>query len=166
MRPEDQLLYACTRLELQAEHRERVQALCAPSGLDWEAVFSTAEQHGVAPLVGANLEQSGAALPDSVCDRFEDALVRNTLAKGAIARNTAELLAYLRHQHIEVMLIKGAALDLLVYDPHPARCARCDADRARTIHPHPARCARRPLPAGEAISSPLPLGEGQGEGVP
>ncbi|MES1211160.1 MAG: nucleotidyltransferase family protein, partial [Acidobacteriota bacterium] len=87
-------------------------------GINWINLAATAERHGVLPIVGANLRRCDPAvlqLPASLAERLETAVFENALLKERDAMHLAEALARLRAVRLEAMLLKGAALDLLVY---------------------------------------------------
>lgn len=118
MTPEDRLLFACTRQKVQESHRRLVQELCMHP-VQWQVVYATADAHAVAPLVYANLKQCGVTnlgIPEDVQEKFEHEFYRNIIAKRKITAKTAQVLAFLNQHNVETMLIKGAALDLLVYE--------------------------------------------------
>ena len=102
MRAEDRVLFLAARQDFQEEHRAAVEKL-AP--VDWEEVAAIAESHGVAPIVGANLK----------LERLERAFFENVLVKAQEAERLAEGIGRLREAGYRVMLLKGTALDLLVY---------------------------------------------------
>lgn len=102
MRAEDRVLFLSTRQDFHGEHRAAVEKL---SPVDWEEVAAVAESHGVAPIVGANLK----------LERLETAFFENVLIKAQEAERLAEGIGRLRGAGYQVMLLKGTALDLLVY---------------------------------------------------
>lgn len=105
------LLFAATRQDFLDEHCATVRA----SGpVRWEELAAVAESHGVAPIAGRNLRRC-MDLPPEVADRFERALFENALVKAQEAERLARGIARLREAGFQVMLLKGAALDLLVY---------------------------------------------------
>ena len=101
MTAEDRVLFAAARQDFREEHRAAVEAL-AP---DWEKVATIAESHGVAPIVGANLK----------VESLHRAFYENVLIKAQEAERLARGIARLREAGYQVMLLKGIALDLLVY---------------------------------------------------
>lgn len=118
MTPEDGILLACARQELLPRHRRTVETLAARGTVDWAGLARTAERHGVLPIVGANLLQHDAAalgIPEEVAGRLEVAAFENALLKEQEAERVAAGIARLREAGFEAMLLKGAALDLLVY---------------------------------------------------
>ncbi|HWN44402.1 MAG TPA: nucleotidyltransferase family protein [Thermoanaerobaculia bacterium] len=102
MKAEDRVLFAAARQDFREEHRLAVEAL-AP--FDWEKVAAVAESHGVAPIVGANLK----------AENLQRAFFENVLIKAQEAERLARGIARLREAGYQVMLLKGTALDLLVY---------------------------------------------------
>jgi hypothetical protein len=118
LKPEDHILFACTRQDFTDEHKQAVLEISRKYLLSWETVFSKAEQHGVAPLVYLNLCQGeglGLEIPESIVNRYRLFAMRNTVRKEQRVQRTLQALEYFNAQSIDVMLIKGAALDLLVY---------------------------------------------------
>jgi hypothetical protein len=120
MTREDRILFACARQDFGPEHRRTVEELAGSGGInpDWERLAATAERHGVLPIVGANLRHCDPAvlhLSAALAERLETALFENALLKERDAARLAAALASLRAARLEAMLLKGAALDLLVY---------------------------------------------------
>ncbi|HEX6861748.1 MAG TPA: nucleotidyltransferase family protein, partial [Thermoanaerobaculia bacterium] len=123
MKAEDRVLFAAARQDFREEHRAAVEAL-AP--VDWEKVASVAESHGVAPIVGANLK----------LECLQRAFFENVLIKAQEAERLARGIARLREAGYQVMLLKGTALDLLVYR-EPWVTTSKDADLL--LRPEPGR---------------------------
>ena len=130
MRPEDKLLFACARQTFLPAHQQTVLDIARHSPLNWASVYSTALAHGVAPLVYANLRQCanlGLSLPKEVLGHFQDCFFHNMASKEDRAEILREALAFFCEKSIAVMLIKGVALDMLVYD-HPYYTMPQDVD--------------------------------------
>lgn len=102
MRAEDRVLFLAARQDFHEEHRVAVEEL---SPVDWKEVAAVAESHGVAPIVGVNLK----------LERLEAAFFENVLIKVQEAERLAQGIGRLREAGYQVMLLKGTALDLLVY---------------------------------------------------
>jgi hypothetical protein len=120
MTREDRILFACARQDFGPEHRQAVEELADRGfdGIDWERLAATAERHGVLPIVVANLRRCDPAvlgLSAALAERLETAVFENALLKEQDAVRLAAALASLREIRLEAMLLKGAALDLLVY---------------------------------------------------
>lgn len=130
MRPEDHLLFACVRQDFTPEYQSVVRQLNHDNSLSWELVFSKAERHGVASLVYVNLCQRSDLqldIPPQVVERYRLYTMQNAVRKEQRAKKLSDVLAYLNSREIEAMLIKGGALDLLVYD-HQAFSTLNDID--------------------------------------
>jgi hypothetical protein len=118
MRSEDRLLYLCCRQEMTTADVERLLAV-TNRHLDWTELFRLAYGHGVAPLVYRNLEtgiDAGLVVPDNIKNRFKLATYQNMPVKSRQARRLTQVLASLGDEEVDLMVVKGAALDLLVYD--------------------------------------------------
>ncbi len=127
MRAEDRILFACTRQELADEHKEAIAEECraaqkAGRTIDWERLVTTAERHGVLPIVGVNLARAGIAgiaafgYPAELALRLELALFENAAIKEREGITLRAALAHLAAGGLDAMLLKGAALDLIVYE--------------------------------------------------
>lgn len=119
MEGEDRILAACTRRTFGPAHRALVVREAARQPICWERVHTLAERHAVAPLVLVNLRQCGPerlALPRHVVERFEQSLFRTLLIKEQMAEMTRAALHALGGRGVQTLLVKGAALDLLVYE--------------------------------------------------
>jgi hypothetical protein len=115
LRVEDRLLFAVTRQDFLAEHRATVESLAREGPIRWEDVAVTAERHGVAPIAGFHLRSCDLPMPAAVAERLERDLFENALTKAREAERLAQGIERLRASGYQVMLLKGAALDLLVY---------------------------------------------------
>jgi len=119
MKPEDQLLFACTRIDLQGEHRQIILELSQRYTIAWEVVFSKAEKHGVAALAYINLCQRhdlNLGIPEQVANHYRMFMLRNSVWKEQRSQKLLQALVYFQGFSSDVMLFKGGVLDLLVYD--------------------------------------------------
>lgn len=115
-RSEDRILLACARWTFQDQHRERVMAICRTSALDWRYVVRTAIRHGVAPLVYRNLRQLPSLdLPAAVDKEFRAASGADRLAKALAAERLSRILSSFRLRSLDLLLVKGAAHDAVLY---------------------------------------------------
>ena len=69
-RPEDELLAACSRVEMEPMVSERIKSLVA-GGLDWDYLLRMAPYHGVLPLLYWNLSR---ACPDDIPEAVREKL--------------------------------------------------------------------------------------------
>jgi hypothetical protein len=119
MRPEDKLLFAFTRQSFLDAHQKTVLDICNHEKIRWDVVYSTAVQHGVAPLIYSNLLQCPTTkliIPKNIMGQFRLCSHRNVVIKKMRAKKITEVLSFFNRKSIDVMLIKGAAMDVLVYD--------------------------------------------------
>ena len=126
---EDQILLLCTRRQLTREHAESLDNLSQKSVI-WKRVFETAERHAVAPLIYSHLRQFPEIvdrIPLAVREQFEAAILHNKLRKELAARRIVELVDFFASHELEVMLLKGAAYDQVLYH-HPWHTTSQDVD--------------------------------------
>lgn len=120
MRPEDKLLFACARQNFLSTHRETVLDIGNKEKICWDVVYSAAMLHGVASLIYANLlkciANANLRMPQDIIDKFKLCVATNIVRKDRRAEKIVEVLSFFKRKSIDVMLIKGAALDILVYD--------------------------------------------------
>jgi hypothetical protein len=131
MRAEDALLLTCTRQDFLPSYRDKVLRLAGSKDVEWERICATAAQHRVAPLVYVNLLKCGPALslPSCMHERFEELRKQNVSWKQSASEQLSRVLTHLATRAIDAMLLKGSALDLLVYD-EPWYTAAADVDLA------------------------------------
>ena len=114
----DKLLLACTRQVLLAEHQDEVRNIASSGQVQWDILFQTALDHGVAPLIYTNLRRCGGeelGIPQEIIEQFQLTFFQNMSFKERERENLVEALCLFEAMDIEVMLIKGVALDTLVY---------------------------------------------------
>ncbi len=119
MEPEDQILLLCTRQDFQDQHKGEVGDLIRKCSIRWNLVFSTAVKHGVLPLVYVNLFQRLGFDPDvppRIARVFTNYVSRYALFEEKKAEVISNTLRFLNSRSIRAMLVKGAALNLLVYE--------------------------------------------------
>ena len=115
--PEDLLLLACAHPKLSAEQALRVRMMCARIAMDWNRIYTTSKLHNIAPLIAENLNLAGLfpSIPESVQKLFEDSRRRAETWTTLRSARLTKVLRYFAGRNLDVMLIKGAALDFLVY---------------------------------------------------
>jgi hypothetical protein len=117
LEPEDRLLLTCARPELTSAHIEQVQAICEQSSIDWKRVYLTSQYHQIAPLVFENLKLAGMvpAMPPQPRLQFGTSTERTKIWKTLLSARLIRILQFFSARKLDVMLLKGAALDLLIY---------------------------------------------------
>ena len=116
---EDQILYLLTRQRFTSQHHDEVLRFELDQAIDWDTLFITAEQQHVAPLVYNNLSSFAAdelSVPQSVLNKFKQAYINNVFVKRGTAEILEKVLALFASKNIDVMLIKGEAINTMVYD--------------------------------------------------
>jgi Uncharacterised nucleotidyltransferase len=114
MTREDRILFLCARQDFRPAHRQAVEAL-ARRPVDWERLARVAGDHGILPVAGFHLRSCALGLPPELAARLETLVFANALHKEQGALDLAAALGRLRAVGLEALLLKGAALDLLVY---------------------------------------------------
>jgi hypothetical protein len=116
--PEDRLLFICTRQDFLEEHRQGALEVCRQESIKWDMVFSTAQEHCIAPLIYVNLgkcKEILSTIPQHILEEFECCYFHNIITKEVINKKVDEALSFFNKKSIDVMIIKGYALDTLVY---------------------------------------------------
>jgi hypothetical protein len=114
---EDRILCAVVRQDFRDVHRETVESAARDPmhPVRWEDLAATAERHGVAPIAGHNFRHCRTGMPAEVSSRLERAFFENVLVKAQEAERLARAVGRLRAAGFQVLLLKSAALDLVVY---------------------------------------------------
>jgi hypothetical protein len=137
MTPEDELLIICARQDFSEEHRLKASRITRDSQLNWDTILSAAIEQGIAPLLHANLLQCSPPdilVPAEVVKRIQLSAVKAVALHGSRAAGLEKLLAFLNSRGIQAMLIKGIALEILVYD-RPWLTTANDIDIILRINP-------------------------------
>jgi Uncharacterised nucleotidyltransferase len=98
---------------------DRVAELCEDPGFRWGALLQAAILHEIAPLVLTNLTKIPRAIesaPPRIVERWTNQKLRNMLMKKQQARVAGQIIEFFHARGTRVMLVKGAALDAVVYD--------------------------------------------------
>jgi len=140
MIPEDKLLFICTRQNFLETHKKAVIDLCDREKINWEKVYAIAKQHGVAPLVYLNLQkcfENSFLVPQDIANKFKLYLYTKKTLEKKWENTLRDTLDFFQKRLIDVMLIKGVALNALVYE-HSWIVNKNDFDiiiRSETITP-------------------------------
>ena len=115
---EDHLLVDLTRSDFNEQDREIVRGLCQQNPIDWKCIYRTAKMHGVAPLVYRNLarmDRGDLGMHNGSAERFRRSFARNLTTRRMFREELWRILAFFNGRGLDVMLIKGASIDL--FDP-------------------------------------------------
>lgn len=133
MLPEDRFICLLARQRIEDRHIERLTELCRTSALNWDYIFATAHAHQISPLILANLQTlaeehlATLPIPSHTQDNFKQAYIHNVLVKKQTSHVLMEALDILERFDLAVMLVKGEALNLTVYE-HPWYTISYDID--------------------------------------
>ncbi len=119
-------LRCCTVLYVDAGAIERLRRAAAGVA-DWEPLAEVAERHGLAPLVYQHCKTAGLTLPAMQTTQLRALTLRHRNAAATRRDVLSEILGALEREHIQVLLLKGAALAHMVY-PAPALRPMRDVD--------------------------------------
>lgn len=140
MTPEFRLFCLALRRPQTDGDRNTLRAAIAAAPR-WDTVLDGARRHAVAPLLLAGLQESGAAVPDTVTHELRRE------ARAAARRSLAQAAALTRLSHrfagagLRVLVLKGVPLALRLYGDVGLRCAQdidllvdpTDADAADAV---------------------------------
>ncbi|MCF6149531.1 MAG: nucleotidyltransferase family protein [Candidatus Kuenenia sp.] len=104
--------------------------MCNRKKIHWDKIYYTAKLHGVAPLIYLNLQkctENGLTIPPDIADKFKLYLYTRKVLEIKWEETLKDSLYYFHQRFIDVMLIKGAALNALVYK-HPWLVNKNDLD--------------------------------------
>lgn len=116
--PEDEFLLLCARQAFDTPHRMAAERVAHTHSLDWATIFRTSRLHGITPLVFHNLQKCHPAvlnIPPVVDAEFRKSTFRNISRHAGMMARLGKGVAFLQERSLEVMLIKGGALAVLVY---------------------------------------------------
>ena len=116
IRPEESLLLSLCRLKFTGELKSKIKALIAAVS-DWNYFGSLANQHGVVALFCHNLKRLGFldSVTESTASVLRSAFMMS-LSKNAYNTDAmSHVLKLLNRENIKTVLLKGLALELLVY---------------------------------------------------
>ena len=115
LRPEAELLLCCARTRMDSEKAARIRVLLQHD-IDWEYLFRTASEHGIAPLLYRHLN---AVCPESVpketLDRLRDHFHDNSRRNLFLTGELLSLLHLFETQQIPAISFKGPVLAASVY---------------------------------------------------
>jgi hypothetical protein len=113
---EEILLLGLCRLEFSDEHIRKIRALI-PLVVDWDYFRFLANAHGVAALACHNLEKNGLlkSIPGEVVTFLRGALMISLSRNAFNIESMGEVLRLLNAENIKTVLLKGLALENIVY---------------------------------------------------
>jgi hypothetical protein len=126
-RPENELVFCCTRVQMDAQTVDRIQAL-VQQDLDWQAVIQHAYRHGVMPLLYHNLHSlCPSALPPEDLKHLLYRFQTNAQRSLMLTAELVKILTLFKKHDIAAVPYKGPALAAAVYGDVAFR-QYCDLD--------------------------------------
>jgi hypothetical protein len=116
--PINQLAYLLTRQQLTPITSAALCDLATGRAIAWDELSNVVTSHGVAPLVWRNLQAIGLAdlaVPEAVRAHLQAQTYRNIAVKAGVQAKLVAICAFCDAHAVDVLLLKGAALDQLVY---------------------------------------------------
>jgi hypothetical protein len=115
LRPETELLFACTGGSLDAERLQRAgELLQCP--LDWPSIIEKAQAHGVLSLLYRNLRNHfSGSVPASLLEKMKNRYFLQAARNLRMTRHFHRLLDCFEENQIPVIPYKGPALAVSVY---------------------------------------------------
>jgi hypothetical protein len=128
--PEDRVIFGCLTQNLGAAAAARLAERLAERTIDWEKVGTIAIEHGIGPLLYVNLRRcadAGLPVPADLLQRLRLSYFQSLAEHKRRGAQLKQALERIRGDGEEAMLLKGAALDAIVYG-HPEYALALDID--------------------------------------
>jgi hypothetical protein len=119
---ENELLFALARKDFKPEHQTSVFELCGKAEIKWDILFLTALQHQVAPFVYSNLSkcpQLISKVPPKTLKEFKFNILQIYCYQKKQEKDIVTALSNFNRKSVDVMLVKGAALNFTIYQNIP-----------------------------------------------
>src|SRR4029077_15660936 len=103
---------------LEPGSADRVAAICASPTFSWPTLAAAAKHHAVAPLVLTRILEIDAVagrIPCATLEHWKQEKIRVLLRKKKQAADVRRMIAYFTGRGRRVMLVKGSAIDAVVY---------------------------------------------------
>jgi hypothetical protein len=120
-------LLACARRHFDAGAQAGIETLLH-RGIDWPLLLASARQHRLLPLLYHRLRQLDAgSVPEEVMAHLRTAYYTNLLRNEWLRAQLQEIVAALRQDGVDSLVLKGGALAWTIY-PSPAQRPMADLD--------------------------------------
>jgi hypothetical protein len=119
MTPENKFLFLACRQKLTPEIIDLLTTIAYQNAIKWDQLFDNADLNGVLGIIYNNISSCSEVLkliPESTKKTIKLKSLRQILIKKECSNQLAIALDFFRRRKIRVILLKGAALDLLVYE--------------------------------------------------
>ena len=117
LRVEDELVLLCSRAQVDAETRARIQAITSsPAEVDWDCVYQLARRHSVFPLIYSQLSTVAAAsVPPDQLARLKADCQANAVRNLFLTAELCRIVQTFEAAGIETVPYKGPALAVYAY---------------------------------------------------
>jgi hypothetical protein len=119
MKPENQFLFLACRQRMTPEAIDQLTSIALQNAIKWDQLFDNSDLNGVLGILYNNISLCPEVLsliPESIKKDIKLKILRQILIKKECSKQLAFALDFFRKREIRVILLKGAALDFLVYD--------------------------------------------------
>lgn len=116
IKPEELLLIKLCRLEFDHKLKDEAESICRII-TEWEFFARAVNLHGISALVHNNMEKLGLLkyVPRKIAEFLSQASYLSIVRNTAIMQNMTEALAFMGKEKFKTVLLKGMALELMVY---------------------------------------------------
>jgi hypothetical protein len=113
--PEKELLACCARTRVDSAIAQKISEFLKGS-LDWDYIFTEAEENSVTPLLGRNLQAlAGDSIPAAIRERLKNVCRANTIRCLFLTAELTKILELFRARGIQGIAYKGPALAVQAY---------------------------------------------------
>lgn len=116
---ENQVLWLCARKDFRSTYQDDTVRIIKQGDINWDKFYNTALQHKVAPTIVANLlklKNQGITLPKNLIEKHRINVAFQLAYRNNLMQDIERILEYFAIKKVDVLLAKGAALNLTVYD--------------------------------------------------
>lgn len=115
-RPEEKLLFFCSRTQLSESSLLHIQSLCQESSLDWDVVMHLANSHAVSSLLFNSLQRACPNLvPEAVLFELRTEYRKNLIQNLKLTAELVRVVELLREHGIQSVAFKGPVLAQAIY---------------------------------------------------
>src|SRR3984885_2190444 len=113
--PEKELLACCARTRVDSAIAQKISEILK-GNLDWDYIFTEAEENSVTPLLGRNLQALASdTIPGAVLERLKNVCRANTIRCLFLTAELTKILELFRARGIQGIAYKGPALAVQAY---------------------------------------------------
>jgi Uncharacterised nucleotidyltransferase len=113
---EQKLIIFCSQARTSSADLDRIKAL-STEPIDWQYIFNTANTYGMAPLLYYNIKKvlPNHKIPSRILDQLKEVYLINAANNTYSFNELSRLLLQFSVNHFDVLVLKGSALENMVY---------------------------------------------------